>query len=171
MFSMSNMNEYDFWALIESAWQTIGAKQKARQALAEGTASETQAWEFEEDGYKMVAALEDKLRQLNQHDLLRFDRILEKKLYDIDRVDIHDHTDGSDDGFLYARGFIVAIGQEYYDAVVADPSKAICDAECESMCFVARVLYEQNFGDIPASGISRESGSNSNGWAGVWPST
>jgi hypothetical protein len=34
--------------------------------------------------------------------------VLERTLYDIDRADIQAVTDGSDDGFLYARGFVVA---------------------------------------------------------------
>lgn len=32
---------------------------------------------------------------------------------------------------LYARGFIVALGREFYDAVVRDPELAVLDGECE----------------------------------------
>ena len=79
----------------------------------------------------MVAALRTQLDRLSAADLLAFDRILERKQYDIDRQEVQEHTDGSDDGFLYARGFIVAAGRGYYDAVNADPSVALTDLECE----------------------------------------
>jgi hypothetical protein len=95
---------------------------------------------------------------------LAFDRILERKLYDLDRAEIHEHTDGSDDGFLYARGFIVAAGKDYYDAVLAKPSTARMDLECEEMCYLSWELYEENFGVLPPSEISRESCSNTAGW-------
>lgn len=39
------------------------------------------------------------LEKLKKADLLEFDRILERKLYEFDRADVHEHTDG-DDGFL-----------------------------------------------------------------------
>jgi hypothetical protein len=45
-------------------------------------------------------------------ELATFDRILERQLYEIDRADIHAATGGSDDGFLYSRGFVVALGQD-----------------------------------------------------------
>ena len=77
---------------------------------------------------------------------------------------IEEHTDGSDDGFLYARGFIVAAGKGYFDAVNANPSVALTDLECEEMCYLSSEIYEEKFGEIPESGISRESCSNKAGW-------
>jgi hypothetical protein len=50
---------------------------------------------------------------------LRLGEVVEQ----LDRDDIHDVTDGSDDGFLYARLRIVSRGREYYEAVLANPSK------------------------------------------------
>jgi hypothetical protein len=35
---------------------------------------------------------------------------------------------------LYARGFIVAMGRDFYDAVAGDPEVAVHHAECEEMC-------------------------------------
>jgi hypothetical protein len=57
-------------------------------------------------------------------ELTSLDRVVERKLYDLDREDVHEVTDGSDDGFLYARGFIVAMGKDFYGAVLANPSVA-----------------------------------------------
>lgn len=109
-------------------------------------------------------ALRKQLSDLPAEELLAFDRILERKLYDIDRADIHERTDGSDDGFLYCRGFIVAIGRRYYEAVREDPDLAVMDAECEQMCYISWHLYHDRFGEMSPSGISRETCSNVAGW-------
>src|SRR5262249_41649741 len=114
---------------------------------------------------EVIPALKEQLDALPADELLAFDRILERKLYDIDRVDIHDHAHGSDDGFLYCRGFIVAMGREYYEAIRANPDRAIVDAECEAMGYLSWHLYHERFGEVPPSGISRETQSNSAGWA------
>lgn len=162
------MDEATFWAMIETAWKAAGkdGKAKTRQKLAQGKLSDDEAEELvdavEED---VIPALDDQLQELSAADLLAFDRILEKKLYDIDRAEVQEHTDGSDDGFLYARGFIVAAGKGYYDAVNAKPSTAMIDLECEEMCYISWHLYEEKFGEAPKSGISRETGSNKAGWA------
>ncbi|MCW2929174.1 MAG: hypothetical protein JWM19_136 [Actinomycetia bacterium] len=114
-----------------------------------------------------LGALSDQCRVLPGGDLASLDRVLERKLYDIDRADIQAVTDGSDDGFLYARGFIVALGRDFYDAVVRDPQVAVLDAECEEMCYFFAHLYRARFGEFPesGSGITRESCSNPDGWA------
>jgi hypothetical protein len=114
---------------------------------------------------EVISALREQLDGLPADELLAFDRILEWKLYDIDRADIHERTDGSDDGFLYCRGFIVGVGREYYEAVRANPDRAVVDAECEAMCYLSWHLYHERFGEVPPSGISRETQSNSAGWA------
>ena len=158
------MNEKRFWSLIEAAWQSVGGKAKDRQKLAEGKLSEGKAEALMETLGEVVSALTDLLGKLTASELLEFDRILERKLYAIDRAEIQEHTDGSDDGFLYARGFIVAAGAGYYEAVNADPSVAMMDLECEEMCYVSWHLYRDKFGDMPDSGISRESCSNKAAW-------
>jgi Protein of unknown function (DUF4240) len=111
--------------------------------------------------------LRKRLERLSADELLAFDRILERKLYDIDRAEVQQHTDGSDDGFLYARGFIVAAGRDYYEAVNANPAIAMMDLECEDMCYLPWHLYQEKFGDIASSDISRESCSNRAGWPGL----
>lgn len=158
------MNDIHFWAMIESAWKAVGGRLQARQKLATGKLSQDKAEELQEILEDVIPALQKQLNLLSAEDLLAFDRILERKLYDIDREDIQEYTDGSDDGFLYARGFIVATGKEYYDAVLTKPSTALMDLECEDMCYLSWHMYEEKFGDMPASGISRESCSNKAGW-------
>jgi hypothetical protein len=152
--------------MIEAAWGTVGGKAKSRQRLAEGRLSEDRAYALQESlEEEVVPALRKQLAALPADELLAFDRILERKLYDIDRADVHERTDGSDDGFLYCRGFIVGMGQRYYEAVRANPAVAVTDAECEEMCYLSWHLYHEHFGEVPPSGISRETQSNSAGWA------
>jgi hypothetical protein len=158
------VNESQFWSLIESAWETVGGKTQSRRKLAEGRLSEEKAEALMESLGEVIPALQAQLDQLSAEELLAFDRILERKLYDLDRAEIQEHTDGSDDGFLYARGFIVAAGKGYYDAVNAKPATALMDLECEEMCYLSWHLYREKFGEFPMSGISRESCSNKEGW-------
>ena len=159
------MDDNRFWSLIETAWQTVGGKPKARQKLAEGKLSDDKAEDLADTlEEEVLPALQEQLDQLSAEELLAFDRILERKLYDLDRAEVQEHTDGSDDGFLYARGFIVAAGQGYYEAVRAKPSIAMSDLECEGMCYLSWEMYQEKYGEPPASGISRESCTNKAGW-------
>jgi hypothetical protein len=160
------MDEIRFWSMIEGAWEAVGGKAKPRQLLAEGRLSEDGAYSLEEAlEQDVVPALQGQLAGLPAVELLGFDRILERKLYDIDRADIHERTDGSDDGFLYCRGFIVGMGRGYYEAVRGNPDRAVLDAECEEMCYLSWHLYLERFGEVLPSGISRETQSNAAGWA------
>jgi hypothetical protein len=160
------VDENRFWSMIEAAWGAAGGKIKPRQRLAEGKLPAGRAYALQETLLEdVVPALREQLAGLPADELLAFDRILERRLYDIDRADIHERTDGSDDGFLYCRGFIVGMGKEYYEAVRANPEVAVVDAECEEMCYLSWHLYHDQFGQVPPSGISRETQSNSAGWA------
>ncbi len=158
------MDDARFWSVIETAWQAVGGKVKVRQQLTERKLSEEKAEELLESLEEVIPALREQLNHFSAAELLAFDRILERKLYDIDRAAIQEHTDGSDDGFLYARGFIVAAGKGYYDAVNAEPSTAVMNLECEEMCYLSWHIHEERFGEVPNSGISRESCSNMAGW-------
>lgn len=150
--------------MIEAAWESVDGKTQARQKLAAGNLSEEKAEVLQENLDEVVEALRSALDELSAEELRAFDGILERKLFDIDREEVHAATDGSDDGFLYARGFIVATGQGYYDAVNATPSIAMMDLECEEMCYLSWHLYRKKFGEMPPSDISRESNSNQAGW-------
>lgn len=160
------MNEDRFWKMIEEAWQTIGGYAEERAQLARGEETDD-PYELMDHAEAMTDALKAKLDELPREELLEFDRILERKLYDIDRAEIQEVTDGSDDGFLYCRGGIVALGRAFYEAVHADPEVAICDFECEVMCYLPWHLHHEKFGEVPSSGISRETCSNAAGWEGA----
>ena len=150
--------------MIDAAWAEAGSLKKSRLALASGKSSEKDFFAVMDALDEMIPALFEALQELNREDLLEFDRILERKLYEIDRSEIQKFTDGSDDGFLYARGFIVALGKSYYDAINADPSLATMDSECEDLCYLPYHIFVERFGEMPESDVSRESGSNPDGW-------
>tara|TARA_B100000609_G_scaffold191800_1_gene180980 strand:+ start:12214 stop:12732 length:519 start_codon:yes stop_codon:yes gene_type:complete len=168
------MNESQFWTVIENAWATTPALQAFQQEVLGTMASQAKKTAFEEkyaevepyipDEQVFIQAINDQLDTLSAEDLLAFDRILERKLYDIDRKDVHRYTDGSDDGFLYCRGFIVAMGETFYNAVDNTPSHAMFDWDCEALTYISSHVYEEKFGEIPCSDISRESFSNASGW-------
>lgn len=159
------MDEARFWAMIEDGWSAVGAE-AARAALLTEEGKEAAAEELDGRSGQFVSALEAALRRLPADELSAFDAILERAMYDIDRKDVHDVLDGSDDGFLYARGFVVAAGRAYYEAVRADPGRGVPDAECEAMCYLSAHVHEKLYGSWPTSGagISRESVSNAAGW-------
>lgn len=164
------MDEQRFWDLVEAAWAPLGTG-AARTALATRD-SGTDGYEMPEftavaealDGF--IDNLRSLARDLGPAELTGLDRVVERLLHDIDRYDVHEVTEGSDDGFLYARGFIVALGREFYTAVAADPRLAIEDAWCERMCYLFAGVHKERFGDYPdtGSGISRESCTNAAGW-------
>lgn len=161
------MDENRFWSIIDTAWKSTPRLTKLRESMLKTlTAPETRehVQPYIPDEEEWISAIEQQLDRLSSDELLRFDRIIEQKLYQIDREELHEYTDGSDDGFLYCRGFIVALGKAYYDAINARPALAMMDCECESITYLSLHLYEKKFGDLPASGISRESQSNQAGW-------
>jgi hypothetical protein len=96
-----------FWALIEAAWEPLGDKPAAlRRALRErDPAANENVYEIEGWLNSFLDSLLAWSADLAAEELVALDRVAERKLYDIDREDIHAVTDGSDDSFLYARGF------------------------------------------------------------------
>lgn len=167
------MDEHQFWSILEDAWSSDSGLVAFREDVLATIDSKSGKEEFEEkyDDEPMIPneealldSIRGKLSGLTKDELHQFDVILERKLYEIDRQEIQEHTDGSDDGFLYCRGFIVAIGKEYYEAVNRAPNNAMYDWECESITYISYHMYTEKFGDMPSSGISRESCSNANGW-------
>lgn len=164
---MANSNEERFWAWIESGWATAAPRvQAARKRLAGNDPDESDADVVGGALPEVVRRLEDAAAALDPQGLLALDRQLERKLYDLDRAELQAVTGGSDDGFLYARGFVVVLGRSVWEAVSRDPERAVADAECAEVCYLPQRVYERAHGRYPGtgSGLSRESGSNSAGW-------
>ncbi|MFI0794332.1 DUF4240 domain-containing protein [Micromonospora rubida] len=163
-------DEARFWALVESAWEPLGPEARAlRRALAErDPAAAVDVDAVDASFAPFLDNLRSRAAELSSEELTALDRVMERKLYDMDRADIHAVTGGSDDGFLYGRGHIVALGQEFYEAVRANPALAVPGGSCESICYLFAHLHDKLFGGWPrtGSGISRESFSNPEGWRG-----
>jgi hypothetical protein len=161
--------EARFWALVEAAWERLGPEPAAlRRALLTRDRAADDDSVYAIDGW--LDAFLDQLGQLcadlSGPELTALDRVVERKLYDIDRADVHAVIDGSDDGFLYGRGHVVALGREFYEAVRADPTWALPDGYLQGMGYFFARLHQQRFGESPrtGSGISRESCMNPAGW-------
>jgi hypothetical protein len=161
-------DEVRFWALIESAWAPLGpGVNQVRRALAtEGPDREAPAEMIGGALDSFVENITNASRGLTGDEVTDLDWVVERKLYETETAEVQAATDGSDEGFLFARGFIVGMGQTFCEAVVRDPATVIMDAECEAMCHLFAHVYAKDFGDFPAtgSGISRASGSNRAGW-------
>ena len=85
-------------------------------------------------------------------ELVAPDRVVERKLWEIDRAGVHAVIGGSDDGFLCARGFTVAMGREFHNCVAGDPRMGAPWAECEGMCYFFAHLHHERFGAFPVPG-------------------
>jgi hypothetical protein len=162
--------EARLWSLVETAWAALGPEvRQARQELVVRPSGSPPDISVVAGALQaFLAILAGHCRGLPADVLTSLDRVVERKLWVIDRLDVYAVTGGSDDGFLYSRGFVVAMGREFYDAVAGDPEMGVPLAECEEMCYLFAHLHRERFGDFPdiGSGISRESGSNLSGW--IW---
>lgn len=169
--------EATFWAIIEGAWSSEGKEvNEAREALSERMPGKD--WRMEAQLTLVDTALDDRvipriqqaLEALSKEDLLVFDLVLERKLYDIDRYELLCFTD-DDDNFLGARGHIVGLGKRFYDVVNADPEMALCQYDCIAMADLPEKVFTKRFGKYPGTGskISRESESNEAGWEDIDP--
>jgi len=163
-------DEARLWALAETAWAPLGPEvRRARQELVVRPSGSRADISVVAGALQLfLGILGGHCHELPADALASLDRVVERKLWEIDRADIHAVTGGSDDGFLYSRGFVVAMGREFYDAVAGDPEMGVPFAECEEMCYFFAHLHRERFGDFPdtGSGISRASGSNLTGW--IW---
>lgn len=159
------MNENRFWKIIEDSWIKSGKNENREKAIKENVIDELEKlMEFIETD--LIAYYKIELGKLAKEEFSSYIHILEEKLYQIDRKEIHEYTDGSDDGFLYCRCFILALGKEYYNMIDKEPSKAKYDLEAEGFGFEAYISYEDKFKEEfeRYSTHSIESCSNPKGW-------
>lgn len=162
------VTEADFWSSIEDAWSRVPAGDARARLLTTDPEARLAAFsDLDPHLPAFLAAMRAILMTYSSEQLAEWDKYCERALWTLDRLDVHDALDGSDDGFLYTRGFVVAAGKAYFDAVNKDPGEyGLMDCEVESMCYIACHVHSDRFGDWPprTSGISRESMSNPEGW-------
>jgi len=159
------MEDKIFWDLIESAWEKSG-KNKDRKKAIETNDEETLEELSQFIEIELIGFYQTELEKLDKNDFIAYIHHFENKLYQIDREEIHEYTDGSDDGFLYCRCFILAMGKEYFNMIDGNPSKAKFDLEAEEFGFEAYMYYEKNFSEeFERNSIHCiESCSNPKGW-------
>lgn len=106
-------DEARFWALIEAAWTPLGPEvRQARQVLVIRPAGSPADTSVVSGALRVfLDILAGRCRGLTAAELTCLDRVAERKPWKINRAGIFAVTGGSDDGFLYARGFIVAMGR------------------------------------------------------------
>ncbi len=160
------MNEQSFWEIIEKSWADSPSLDKLRADVLETNDEELLQELSEKLEDEIVENYQKSLLLLDKEDFTKFIHILEEKLFKIDREEIQKYTDGSDDGFLYCRCFIVGMGEAYYNMVDDKPSDAAMDLEAETFGFTAYSVYEEKFGEEfeRYSVHCIESFSNSDGW-------
>jgi len=155
-----------FWNIIELSWQDSPELDKRRQLAIDSNDEEILGELSMELEDTILENYRRRLSQLDKAEFTSFIHHLEERMYHIDREEIHEYTDGSDDGFVYCRCFIVGMGKEYYDMIDTEPSKATMDIEAELFGFSAYGFYEEKFGEDfeRYTYHSMESASNSEGW-------
>ncbi len=147
------MTETEFWNLIAKI--DVTALDRGNEDLA-------------------VQPLQQALSALPEQKLADFGEILSQKLYALDGKAYAQNageSGDSDDGFLYARCYVVAKGQQYYEAVLNDPKKMVKSIEqwCETLLSVHWNAWADLTGNDASewpfdASVSYESGSNEALW-------
>jgi hypothetical protein len=126
------------------------------------------------DEIAAVKPLQRALSSRTEEDLADFEEALTQKLYALDGKAYAENAGDSgfsDDGFLYARLYVVAKGREYYETVRLNPKEMPKSIEqwCEPLLYTYRhawsVITGKEASAWPfAPSISFESGSNPALW-------
>ncbi|WP_133918276.1 DUF4240 domain-containing protein [Streptomyces sp. NBC_00582] len=135
-------------------------------------------WERAGDDQAVLAPASRVLQGLPPQEIVAFEDLLAAKLHALDtreharwcyRGEV-DPDNGDEyisaDDFLYARCVVVANGKEFYEGVLADPSRFPSGMEFESLLYLAGDAYEAQTG-MPhdqLTSVSWESFSNIDGW-------
>jgi len=129
-------------------------------------------WDKTGDDEAVLEPALNMLVKLGPEEIIAFEEILAKKLYDLDRRDIARACYGgedeqiSGDDFLYSRCVVVANGKEFFDQVMADPNEMPTDMEFESLLYLGQNAYELATGKEwnHITKYSYETLSNTGGW-------
>lgn len=162
------MNYDFFWQTIENIWESTPEMNTKRLEVLE-TNEEDLIMELSGEMCQelFLSNFKAELSRLTKEAITEFIHTLEERLYHMDREEIHEYTDGSEDGFLYCRCFIVGMGKEYYEKIDKTPSLATMDAEAELAGFEAYMIYKDLFGEEFERNTIHciESGSNRDAWS------
>ncbi|KAA2240020.1 DUF4240 domain-containing protein [Chitinophaga agrisoli] len=141
------MKEQLFWEIIESSWNDTPAAATQRKEATSANNTVLFPELAKQLEHVVIPHISQRLTTLNKTDFKKFMEILNKKIRHLDRDEVHAHVGGSDDGFLDRRGFIVGMGEGYYNTVDKDPSKAARGIEVEYFAYFGYDVYEEKFGE------------------------
>lgn len=109
-------------------------------------------WEYEGDDSKVINRATNYLSEKTDEDIMKFQDILSKLLYDLDGIEYAknigegSYTDEkvyfSVDDFLYSRCVVVANGKDFYNNILKDPKQMPKDMEFEALLYIACEAYE-----------------------------
>jgi Protein of unknown function (DUF4240) len=170
---MSDVDERFMWQMIELAWAKAEASYtegaygapkgdaSLRAAVLAGTPDD-----YDVAMRPFCRALYDLLADVVTKDgLLSFARAFETKLFELDREDLAAHIGLGDDGFLDARGFVVAMGEDYFQRVMRHRRAALPGASVEQAYVAITRAYETRCREpYPGFGIPVTTGSNLYRW-------
>ncbi len=121
-----------------------------------------------------VESLTEKLSTKNENEIGEFEEFLSQYLYRIDGKQwCNESGESSDsaDGFLYARCYVVARGEEFFEAVLRSPDlmPKSSDEWAESLLYVAAQAWAEATGNEEEdfelfASVSSETGSNDAQW-------
>lgn len=160
------MTAEKFWPIIDATWRKVPSLDIIRAITVKTNDKDLLPELSNAMEAQILPHYKETLSKLDKATLTNFILFQEKKLYQLDRQEIHQHTDGSDDGFLYSRCFILGMGETYYNMIDKNPKKATMDLEAERFGFEAYQVYEEKFGEAfnRNSVHSIESCSNEEKW-------
>lgn len=97
-------DEARLWALVEAAWAPLGPEvRQARQELVNPLSSSRADISLVKGALPaFLGILAGCSRRLPADELTRLDRVVERKLWELDRADVHAVTGGSADGSCIA---------------------------------------------------------------------
>ncbi|MDR2213618.1 MAG: DUF4240 domain-containing protein [Pseudomonadales bacterium] len=126
-----------------------------------------------------VSPLISALAELPPKEIRAYEEHLCKMLYKLDGENFAEYageSGNSDDGFLYARCYVVAKGRDYYKSVLSNPENMPTALEqwCEPLLTVAAEAWSQRTGHAPEdwdfeTSVSYETGSNTEQWPSIPP--
>ena len=138
-------------------------------------------WSKDEDDDAIIEPAVLALALLPDSQIQGFQQMLARKLYALDgrawaresgpEMWFGDPDRVAVDGFLYARGLVVANGREFYESVLADPTTFPKDADFEAILMLAADAYDRKTGlvweELDDTDVSYETFSNTGGWPAI----
>lgn len=138
----------DFWATIDAAWAKVPNAKDARAVLYDPHTSfearDAAHRTIQKQLPRMIKSLETILMEETSARLTAWDYILERRLNCLDNVRVWMCIGGSDDGFLYNRGYVVAVGKGYYDLVRRRPELGgqSSGRGAEEICYLGSHIHD-----------------------------